>query len=99
MNHSKRILMADDEPTVRFLLDKILTAEGYQVTTVANGDDAPKISVIHNCELFLTDLIMPGKDGIETILALRSKRENTPILAISASPRRAHLSSYRDSRL
>ena len=83
MNHPRRILVADDEPTIRFLLEKILTAEGYQVTTVANGDDALRISATHVFELFLIDLIMPGKDGIETILTLRAKRKNTPILAIS----------------
>lgn len=83
MNHPRRILVADDEPTIRFLLEKILTAKGYQVTTVANGDDALRISATHVFELFLIDLIMPGKDGIETILTLRAKRKNTPILAIS----------------
>ena len=57
MNHPRRILVADDEPTIRFLLEKILTAEGYQVTTVANGDDALRISATHVFELFLIDLI------------------------------------------
>jgi CheY-like chemotaxis protein len=83
MTHPRRILVADDEPTIRFLLDKILTDEGYHVTTVSNGEEALRMSATHVFELFLIDLIMPGKDGIETILTLRAKRKHTPILAIS----------------
>lgn len=83
MTPVSRILIVDDEPVIRLLLGKLLVAEGYEVATAANGDEAIHLSRTHCFDLFLIDLIMPGKDGIETILTLRARRKNTPIIAMS----------------
>ena len=78
-----RILIVDDEPTILLLLGKLLTAEGYEVTTASSGDEAIRLAREHRFNLFLVDLIMPFKDGIETILALRARQRKTPIIAMS----------------
>jgi len=83
MNPTLRILVADDEPTILILLKKILTTEGYEVTIASNGDEALHLSRTQWFDLFLIDLIMPGRDGIETILTLRSFRKNAPVIAMS----------------
>jgi DNA-binding response OmpR family regulator len=83
MTPVKRILVVDDERTILFLLEQVLAAEGYEVVTASNGDEAQRLSRTQWFDLFLIDLIMPRKDGIETILSLRSFRPNTPIIAMS----------------
>jgi two-component system alkaline phosphatase synthesis response regulator PhoP len=83
MTPAKRILIVDDEPTILFLLEQLLTAEGYEVVTASNGDEAHRLSRTQWFDLFLIDLIMPSKDGIETILSLRTFRVSTPIIAMS----------------
>ncbi|MEY3897935.1 MAG: hypothetical protein RLZZ214_3456 [Verrucomicrobiota bacterium] len=83
MNPVKRILVVDDEPRFLSLLEQLLAAEGYEVVTASNGDEAHRLSQAQWFDLFLIDLIMPGKDGIETILSLRTFRRNAPIIAMS----------------
>lgn len=83
MTTALRILIVDDEPMIRFLLDKILTSEGHHVMTASDGEEAILLSKTHCFDIFLVDLIMPCKDGIETILTLRTRRRNTPIIAMS----------------
>lgn len=78
-----RILVVDDEPTILFLLEQLLVAEGYEVVTATNGDEAQHLSQAQWFDLFLIDLIMPCKDGIETILSLRNFRRSAPIIAMS----------------
>lgn len=83
MTPVSRILIVDDEPAILFLLGKLLSAEGYHVTTSSNGDDAIRLSRTYHFDLFIIDLIMPHKDGIETIISLRTKEKKTPIIAMS----------------
>lgn len=71
----EKILIIDDEPMVLDLCRRILTAEGYRVATAENGwagierlRDEPDI------DLVLTDIKMPGLDGLETIQILRESR-------------------------
>jgi len=79
----KRILVVDDEPHIRFLIETILTAEGYKVVTAATGDEALRIASKFPYDLVLTDLILPGIDGIETILLLRARQPQLRIIAMS----------------
>jgi len=79
----KRILIVDDEPHVRFLIETILKAEGYTVVTAGSGHEALRIFSEHHYDLVLTDLILPGIDGIETILLLRAQRPHLRIIAMS----------------
>lgn len=83
MTPAPRILIVDDETPILFLLGRILAAEGYHVATASNGDEALRLARLHHFDLFLVDLIMPSKDGIETILALRARQYRTPIIAMS----------------
>lgn len=83
MNTASRILIVDDEPAILFLLEKILTSEGYQVSTAASGDEALAACREHWFDLVIIDLIMPVKDGIETMLSLRARQKHTPVVAMS----------------
>jgi CheY-like chemotaxis protein len=79
----KRILIVDDEAPVRFLIETMLTAEGYKVASAACGEEALRLAWKRHFDLMLTDLILPGLDGIETILHLRANQPQLRIIAMS----------------
>lgn len=77
------ILIVDDEPLILSMLEMALTADGYKVVTARSGDEAIRCACLQRFDLFMIDLIMPRKDGIETILTLRASDKKTPIIAMS----------------
>ncbi len=83
MNSKARILIVDDEAPMRFVIEHLLHAEGYRVATAPNGEVAMEMAERQSFDLILIDLIMPRKDGIETILALHVSQPDTRIIAMS----------------
>jgi CheY-like chemotaxis protein len=83
METTKRILVIDDEPSALDVLQKILEGEGYEVQIAANGLDGVALFRQQPCDLVITDMVMPVKDGLQTILELRDKAPDLPIIAIS----------------
>ena len=79
----KTILVVDDDPQIRKLITAILKREQYGVITAANGNLALEALETHAVDLVITDLIMPEKEGIETIMEIRQKHRTLPIIAIS----------------
>lgn len=77
------ILVVDDEELVRFTLRVALEADGHQITTAENGKDALRLVAENTYDLVITDLIMPEKEGIETIIELKRSYPGIKILAIS----------------
>jgi DNA-binding response OmpR family regulator len=77
------ILVIDDEAPVRRLLRKLLERAGYRVTVAEDGDAGIKIQCKDPADLVITDLIMPKKEGIETVMDLRRDFPNTKIIVIS----------------
>ncbi|MGA8180856.1 MAG: response regulator [Desulfobacterales bacterium] len=82
-----RILIIDDEAIIRDLLKKILEREGYEIVTAFNGEEGLKIHRENPADLIITDLIMPGKEGIETIMELRRDFKDVKIIAMSGGGR------------
>ncbi|GIL38809.1 response regulator [Roseiterribacter gracilis] len=68
-----RILVAEDEDSVRYLLERALTLAGHKVTTVQDGADALVELARHRFDLLLTDIRMPRVDGIT--LALKTAKD------------------------
>ncbi|MEO7100952.1 MAG: response regulator [Luteolibacter sp.] len=83
MNPKAKILIVDDEAPMRFVIEHLLNAEGYEVSTAPNGEAAIELASRESFNLILIDLIMPRKDGIETILLLRATQPQIPIIAMS----------------
>ena len=80
----KQILVIDDDSMTLEVLRKILEAEGYQVVTALNGQKGLDAFHQTSIDLVITDLVMPVKDGLRTIMELRKEDQNIPIIAISA---------------
>lgn len=78
-----RILVIDDERQVRELLRDILEDAGYDVAEASDGQEALKIQRGEPADLIITDLIMPEKEGIETIRELKQTWPDVRIVAMS----------------
>ena len=78
-----RILVIDDEPSVRELLYAMLIEEGYEVVEAADGKTGMRLFKESPADLVITDLIMPEKEGIETIMDLRREYPHVKIIAMS----------------
>jgi two-component system alkaline phosphatase synthesis response regulator PhoP len=80
------ILIADDEPDILEILQFHLTAGGYKVHTVKDGDDALDAARRINPDLIILDMMMPKKNGMEVceLLKAQIKFKETPILFLTA---------------
>jgi adenylate cyclase len=74
MTIKKRILVVDDEEMIVHLCRTILTREGYDVIVASAGDEALTLASSEQFHMIVTDMLMPGMDGLETFLALREKQ-------------------------
>ena len=73
MSTNATILIADDEPAVTTPLEAVLVADGYSVVVVSDGQAALERLIADDIALVLTDLKMPGLDGMELLEALRTR--------------------------
>ena len=78
------ILITDDDPTLRAIAAELLAAEGHRILEALDGDEAIRILEEEAVDLLVLDMLMPNKDGLETILELRRRKTPVRILAISS---------------
>lgn len=83
MNSVKRILIIDDEVSAREIVRRMLEAEGYEITEAGNGAEGIELFRRQPCDMVITDMVMPVKDGLKTILEIREYAPTLPIIAIS----------------
>ena len=81
-NHALRILVVDDEKSIRRFLKAALTTHGYTVFEASNGSEALEGSISCHPDAVILDLGLPDKDGLEILREIR-KRTKTPIVILS----------------
>jgi CheY-like chemotaxis protein len=81
----RSILIVDDDPGVLSLLTTVLTDTGYQVSVASNGNEAIAHCRRKVVDLLITDLVMPEREGIETIRYFRKEVPYAKIIAISGA--------------
>ncbi len=87
-----RILVADDDQSIRQFLGTIIRREGFEVDTAADGVEAIGRLAARDYAVILLDLMMPRKDGFEVIEYLKSHHQRTkPVVLV--------ISAYADQRL
>ena len=86
MSANKKILVADDDSRNRKLLETLLGADGYVVTTVNSGQATLDAVASERPDLILLDLMMPGMDGFEVVRRLKNDAEtrDIPIVMVTA---------------
>jgi two-component system alkaline phosphatase synthesis response regulator PhoP len=70
--NTRTILIADDEPDILEIISYNLQAEGYEVITAKNGNEALELAKHHKPDLIILDVMMPGKTGFEVCKILRA---------------------------
>ncbi len=78
-----RIFFVDDEPAVRVVVRKTLERVGASVTCFGCADDCLACLESAQCDLLITDVKMPGKDGIELLRAVKAKVPWLPVLVVT----------------
>jgi two-component system, OmpR family, response regulator MprA len=81
---SEHVLVVDDDPPVRRMLERTLSAEGHAVTTAADGGAALAAVEREAPDLVILDVAMPGLDGLAVTQRLRGKGVTAPILLLTA---------------
>jgi DNA-binding response OmpR family regulator len=83
---SIRVLWADDDPMIRTVMATNLEAEGFDVQTVADGDEAYEAAILICPDVLVLDIMMPGRDGYAVLRALRANptTASMPVVLLSA---------------
>ncbi|MBQ8341544.1 MAG: response regulator transcription factor [Clostridia bacterium] len=79
-----RILLADDERPLARAIVKILEKNNYAADAVYNGLDALDFALAGNYDAMILDVMMPGRDGIAVLKALRAAKSTLPVLILTA---------------
>lgn len=80
------VLVVDDDREMVELLRELLTSEGYEVVTAANGAEAYRHVRDPRCRAMLLDLHMPGINGPELLMLMAAERIHVPVLLMTANP-------------
>ena len=82
-----RILLVDDDDSFRHMLHEMLVRAGHEVREAPNGKVALKLDLEEVSDLIVLDLVMPEKEGLETMRELRKRRPSVKVIAISGGGR------------
>jgi DNA-binding response OmpR family regulator len=95
----QRILVVEDDPSIRRTLQIALSQAGYQVIEARDGQEAMRLWRDQGADLVITDLHMPDKNGLEVIMELRALSPSTPIVAMSDGGRSKQSGLLGDAKL
>lgn len=79
-----KILLVEDDPNLGFVIKDNLSDRGYDITHCSNGLEAERIIYKEKFDLYLLDVMMPKKDGFTLAQELREKKDETPIIFLTA---------------
>ncbi|HET9223444.1 MAG TPA: response regulator transcription factor [Roseiflexaceae bacterium] len=83
MNQHARILLVDDEASIRLTLGALLERTGYEVTAADGGEQAVQLLEHQGFDLLLTDLKMPGMDGMQVVAAARQRQPDVAVIVLT----------------
>jgi DNA-binding NtrC family response regulator len=83
MEDRRRILVVDDQESMRSLLKDMLEVIGYEVTLAEGGEEALRLVESNQFDLVLTDLNMPGMDGTALLRAIKAMKAELPVVIIT----------------
>lgn len=84
MTDVRKILVVDDEESIRWALSKALERDGYRVVLAADGAEGLTRAADPSIDLVLMDIKMPGSDGLETLSKMKQARPELPVIIMTA---------------
>jgi DNA-binding NtrC family response regulator len=93
-----KILIIDDNEPVRSTMSRILTLAGYETVLAADGNEGLARMRAEAPDLIITDIIMPEKEGIETIRQVLAERPEAKIMAVSGGGRHGNMDFLNAAR-
>lgn len=79
-----RILVVEDEARIRSFIARAFEVEGFAVDVVSDGEHGLERALEGSCDFVILDLLLPGRDGLDVLEALRRQRPGLPVLILSA---------------
>jgi DNA-binding response OmpR family regulator len=79
-----KVLVVDDDPSIRLLYKEELEEEGYEVQVAASGEEALKVFDEFEPDIVTLDILMPDMDGIQVLRKMKEKRPRVPIIMSTA---------------
>ena len=80
-----RILIVDDEPDIRTLLSRYLVGQGYECLVAGDVNEAFQQIQNNPLDLIITDISMPGKDGIDLLREIKSRDDSLPVMMVTGN--------------
>src|SRR6187549_2330088 len=84
MKMNRKVLLIEDDTNIATGLQKVMRANGYDVAISARGDEGLKRAMEEEFDAVITDLKLPGLDGLELVKQLHQAKPKLPILLITA---------------
>ena len=96
MSDQPSVWIVDDDASIRWVLEKALSDLGWRITVFDNASDVLRQVQSDNPDLIITDIRMPGTDGLELLRYLNDRRPSLPVIVMTAHPDlKDALSAYR----
>ena len=94
-----RILVIDDQESIRRVVRRALEQDGHQVMDASDGEMGMQILVRHSADLVITDIFMPGQDGILTLRQIRKQFPTLKVIVMSGGDSTGILDLRQDAEL
>src|SRR5215471_20561720 len=82
--HKTKVLIVDDEPAIREVLEMILQEWGYDVRLAADGAEAKQLVESYDPEVVISDVVMPQLSGLDLLRCLKAGNPNRPVILVTA---------------
>ena len=89
-----RILVVDDEPYIRDLIRDTLRSRRYEAGVAANGVEALEILGRERYDVVVTDVVMPGMEGLELVKQVRRQHPGVHVIVLTGYPRSADMGDF-----
>jgi len=83
-SHKTRVLVVDDEPAMREVLEMLLQKWGFEVRVASDGTEGRELAESYDPDIVISDVVMPQLSGLELLRSLKSGNSARPVILVTA---------------